>query len=272
MALVNVPGFTRFDRWGVNAGRLTVIEAAHKEALDGTDELKITCCEDLSKGERVVWVDRRGVCHEHIVDEASRTHDDDGEPTTAATCINSIAELWDDYVEDKRPSGGVAVALEAILLGTRWDVGSCDQKANASSTFYHVSAREALVELLDAWGGELETEIEHDGACVTRRFVAVRALRGNQKSAKRFTWTKDLISITRKVASDGPKTRVYGYGKGVETDGGGHGRRLTFESVNGGRDYMEDVEATAIFGHPDGNGNIAPAVGVYVNEQCEDPR
>ncbi|WP_195762840.1 phage tail spike protein [Eggerthella guodeyinii] len=272
MAVVKVPGFTRFDRWGENLGRLAVTEAVHKEALDGTDELKITCYEDLSKGERVVWVDRRGVCHEHIVDEPSRTHDDEGEPTTTATCINSISELWDDYIEDKRPSGGVAVALASILQGTRWDVGTCDQKTSASHTFYHVSAREALAELLDVWGGELETVVEHDGARVTRRRVSVRAMRGNQRSAKRFTWTKDLISITRKVASDNPKTRVYGYGKGVETEGGGYGRRLTFESVNGGRGYVEDAEATAIWGHPDGSGGIAPAVGTYVNEQCEDER
>ena len=41
-------------------------------------------------------------------------------------------------------------------------------------------------------------------------------------------------------------------------------------TVAGGKDYVEDAEATAIWGHPDGEGGILPAVASYVNEQCED--
>lgn len=33
---------------------------------------------------------------------------------------------------------------------------------------------------------------------------------------------------------------------------------------------MEDAEATTVWGHPDGEGGILPAVASYVNEQCED--
>lgn len=270
MALANKVNFTRFSRFGANLGRLTYTAATHEDATDGTDELKIKCEQDLSKGERLVWVDRQGVVHEHIVDEIERLHDDSGKPYTSVTCINSINETWDDYIEDKRPSGSVAVALASILAGTRWEVGACDQPGTASHTFYHVKVREGLSDLLKTWGGELETVIETDGVQVTHRYVRVVATRGNQQSPKRFTWTKDLISIKRKTGSANPKTRVYGYGKGVETDGGGYGRRLTFGDINGGKDYVEDAAATEVWGHPDGSGGIAPAVDVYVNEQCED--
>lgn len=270
MALTNKVNFTRFSRFGVNLGRLTYTAATHDEATDGTDELKITCDEDLTKGERLVWLDRQGVVHEHIVDEIERLHDADGKPYTSVTCINSINETWDDYIEDKRPSGSAAVALASILAGTRWEVGNCDQPGSASHTFYHISVREGLSDLLKTWGGELETVIETDGVQVTHRYVRVVATRGNQQSPKRFTWTKDLISIKRKTGSANPKTRVYGYGKGVETDSGGYGRRLTFGDVNGGKDYVEDTSATEVWGHPDGSGGIAPAVDVYINEQCED--
>lgn len=270
MALINKVNFTRFSRFGVNLGRLTYTAATHEEATDGTDELKITCDEDLTKGERLVWLDRQGVVHEHIVDEIERLHDADGKPYTSVTCINSINETWDDYIEDKRPSGSAAVALASILAGTRWEVGNCDQPGGASHTFYHISVREGLSDLLKTWGGELETVIETDGVQVTHRYVRVVAARGNQQSPKRFTWTKDLISIKRKTGSANPKTRVYGYGKGVETDSGGYGRRLTFGDINGGKDYVEDTSATEVWGHPDGSGGIAPAVDVYINEQCED--
>lgn len=270
MALINKVNFTRFTRWGVNLGRLTYTAATHEEATDGTDALKITCDEDLTKGERLVWVDRQGKVHEHIVDEIERLHDDSGKPYTSVTCINSINETCDDYIDDKRPSGSVAVALASILAGTRWEVGNCDQPGSASHTFYHISVREGLSDLLKTWGGELETVIETDGVQVTHRYVRVVATRGNQQSPKRFTWTKDLISIKRKTGSANPKTRVYGYGKGVETDTGGYGRRLTFGEINGGKDYVEDASATKVWGHPNGSGGVAPDVDVYVNEQCED--
>lgn len=270
MALIRRIGFTRFNRWGDNLGRLTVSAATHTDALDGTDELNITCAEDLVKGDRIVWIDLQGVCHEHIVDTIDRVHDDDGAPETQAVCINSVNETWDDWLDDKRPSGSVSVALASILADTRWEVGTCDQGGSASRTFYHESVREGLAGIIETWGGELETLIVHDGAGIVSRRVGVRAKRGNQSSAKRFTWTKDLVSVKRSVASDNPKTRVYGYGKGVETEGGGYGRRLTFGDINGGKDYVEDAEATAVWGHPDGEGGILPAVASYVNEQCED--
>ena len=270
MALIRRIGFTRFNRWGDNLGRLTVSAATHTDALDGTDELGITCAEDLVKGDRIVWIDLQGTCHEHIVDTIDRVHDDDGAPETQAVCINSVNETWDDWLDDKRPSGSVAVALASILADTRWEVGTCDQGGSASRTFYHESVREGLAGIIETWGGELETLIVHDGASIVSRRVGVRAKRGNQNSAKRFTWTKDLVSVNRSVASDNPKTRVYGYGKGVEAEGGGYGRRLTFGDINGGKDYVEDAEATAVWGHPDGEGGILPAVASYVNEQCED--
>lgn len=270
MALIRRIGFTRFSRWGDNLGRLTVSAATHTDALDGTDELNITCAEDLVKGDRVVWIDLQGTCHEHIVDTIDRVHDDSGAPETQAVCINSVNETWDDWLDDKRPSGGVSVALASVLADTRWEVGTCDQGGSASRTFYHESVREGLAGIIETWGGELETLIVHNGAGIVSRRVGVRAKRGNQSSAKRFTWTKDLLNIKRTVLSENPKTRVYGYGKGVETESGGYGRRLTFGDVNGGIDYVEDEEATAIWGHPDADGGIAPAVGSYVNEQCED--
>lgn len=270
MALIRRIGFTRFSRFGENLGRLDVREAKHTDALDGTDELAITCSDDLAKGDRIVWVDFGGIAHEHIVDSLTRTHDSDGKRLTEATCINSINETWDDYVEDKRPSGTAAVALQSILSGTRWSVGTCDVKSSASHTFYHESVREAIGELLEAWGGELETAITTDGQSVTGRSVGIRALRGDQASPKRFVWTKDLVSVKRLVLSDNPKSRIYGYGKGVETDTGGYGRRLTFGDINGGKDYVDDVEAQALWGHPAADGSVAPSVGTFVDEDCED--
>lgn len=270
MALVRRIGFTRFSRFGVNLGRLHVTSATHGEALDGTDEIKVTCSDDVNKGDYIVWADAQGVSHEHIVDDVNRTHGEDGTLETTFTGVNSIAELWDDWTDDKRPTGQVATALSSVLSGTRWTVGTCDVTASTSAVLYHQSVRESVAEILEKWGGELETQVITDGYKVTTRKVGVRKTRGNQSSPKRFTWTKDIKSITRTVSSDNPKTRVYGYGKGVETDSGAYGRRLTFEKINGNKAYVEDTAATKIWGHPGTGSTILPACTSYVNEQCED--
>lgn len=272
MAIVRRIGFTRFSRWGENLGRLDVQAANHVEGLDGTDELKITCSDDVNKGDYIVWVDWRGVAHEHIVDEPKRSHDEHGTLSTVFTSVNSIAETWDDWTDDIRPSGSASSALARALQGTRWTVGTCDVDASKSCVLYHQSVRESIAQIVETWGGELETSIVHDGTKVIARNVGIRASRGNQESPKRFTWTKDIKNITRTVSSDNPKTRVYGYGKGVETETGGYGRRLTFASVNGGKSYVEDAEATKIWGHPGANGTILPACASYINEECEDAK
>lgn len=270
MAVIRRIGFTRFSRFGVNLGRLHVTSATHSEALDCTDEIKVTCSDDVNKGDYIVWADAQGVSHEHIVDDVNRTHGEDGTLETTFTGVNSIAELWDDWTDDKRPTGQVATALSSVLSGTRWTVGTCDVTASASAVLYHQSVRESVAEILEKWGGELETQVITDGYKVTTRKVGVRKTRGNQSSPKRFTWMKDIKSITRTVSSDNPKTRVYGYGKGVETDSGAYGRRLTFEKINGNKAYVEDTAATKIWGHPGTGSTVLPACTSYVNEQCED--
>ena len=240
------------------------------DELNGEDSVAISTTWPIGEGMRLIWKDRTNTVHEHVCQDPQAIRES-GAVYYTDTALNSICELFGDYIEDKRPYGYTyELALTVCLEPTRWEVGTCDQGGTASRTFYHESVREGLAGIIETWGGELETLIVHDGASIVSRRVGVRAKRGNQSSAKRFTWTKDLVSVKRSVASDNPKTRVYGYGKGVETDGGGYGRRLTFADINGGKDYVEDAEATAVWGHPDGNGGVLPAVASYVNEQCED--
>lgn len=265
------PSFTAYDLHGAFLFRPLPRSAVWEEALDGTDTLELVCEGDLSKGDRVVWMDARGAWHEHVVDGASRTHDASGTPLTRATCLNSICETWDDWVDDRRPSGSVGVALDAALQTTRWRAGNCDLEGSASAGLYHCSVREALASILETWGGELETEVEVGPSGVTERRVSVRAARGDQGSKKRFTWTKDLVSVSRTVGEENPKSRIYCYGRGEETESGGFGRRISIEDVNGGLPYVEDKAAEALWGRPAPGGGTMPAVGVYVNEQCEDP-
>ena len=92
------------------------------------------------------------------------------------------------------------------------------------------------------------------GGAITRK-VSILQHRGETGGHRRFEYGKDLTSISR-TEHWGAITACYGYGKGLETDSGGYGRKLTFGDVNGGKDYVEDATALKTYGRPDGKGGF----------------
>ena len=194
-----------------------------------------------------------------------------GLPIYSDTALNSICELFGDYIEDKRPYGySFQRALEVCLEPTRWEVGTVDQPGTVSGglTFYHTDCRSALNSILEC-GGEIQTSITVGADGVTHRRVSILKHRGEANGHRRFSYGKDINSITR-TEHWGAITACYGYGKGVETDSGGYGRKLTFGEINNGKDYVEDAEALKLYGRPDGKGGLKHVFGKYENSSCED--
>lgn len=258
----------RFDRWGEQLGTvLGVTSGKFHDALGETDTLELECSSEVAKGDRLLWADYRGQWHEHMVDEVAYARD--GERVCyRATCDNSLNETYGDYVEDRRPSGSAADLLGAALDTTRWEVGDVPDLGTHSTTYYHVSAREAVQACQDECGGELSTTVEVGPLGVTARKVNLSRRGANR--GRRFTYRRDMTSITRTVQSGEVCTAMYGYGKGVETDAGGYGRKLTFGDINGGKDYVEDLQALEKYGRPDGKGGKAHVFGKVEFSDCED--
>lgn len=270
--------FAVFDRWGKQVGSLPeVIEAVHKDEVNGEDSLTLMLPEcRLSKGQRIVWRDEWGEFHEHTVSKVTDVHAG-GELYAAVYCENSIAELFTDYIEDLRPYKTTAYqALQKALSPSRWAVGTVDVLGTSSASFYHISSREAVAEVVANWGGEWSVSIAVSGCEVASRAVNLLARRGAD-NGKRFEWSKDIESIEREVSQDDVCTALYGYGKGVETydeDGsatGGFSRKITFGSINGGRDWVGDEDARLRWGVPDGHGGVKHAFGKVEFDECEDP-
>lgn len=265
-----------FDRWGRQTGTVQdVLEAVHSDELNGEDSLTLTTptC-DLSKGDRIVWRDKFGEWHEHIVNDIKDEHAD-GALLSVVYCENSLAELYTDHIDDIRPSDvTAAVALGRVLDGTRWAVGIVTVTGTASTNVYHASAREGVSKVVEAWGGEVSTTITVSGTGVSGR--ALNLGRRGHDHGKRFEWSKDIQSVTREVLTDDVCTALYGYGKGIESydaDGnltGGYERRLKFGEINGGLDYVADDTAKQLYGLPDGSGGIKHTYGRVVFEDCED--
>lgn len=262
--------YTWQDVYVATIGPEELLALTHTDELNGEDSVDIATTFALKQGYRLVWADRLGEVHEHVCQDPKGLHAG-GETVYTDTAINSICETYGDYIEDKRPYGyGFLQALNVCLEPTRWTAGTVDQPGTVDKglTFYHTNSRESLKSILEC-GGELETEIGVSGGKVASRKVGIRSHRGAKGGHRRFTYTKDLASVSR-TEHYGAITACYGYGKGIETDTGGYGRKLTFGDINNGKNYVEDATALKLYGRPDGRGGHAHVFGQYENPNCED--
>lgn len=267
---MRVDVYSRHDAYVGTIGARQLLGFVWTDCLNGEDTVDITTTFPLKEGYRLVWQDLNGVPHEHVCQDPQGASAA-GLPIYSDTALNSICELFGDYIEDKRPYGySFQRALEACLEPTRWDVGTVDQPGTVSSglTFYHTDCRTALNDIL-ACGGELETSVTVGANGITSRRVSILKHRGEADGHRRFSYGKDINSIKR-TEHWGAITACYGYGKGVETDTGGYGRKLTFGDINGGLDYVADQTALETYGRPDGKGGFAHVFGKYENSSCED--
>lgn len=268
--------FYVFDRWGRQVATLDdVVSAVHTDELNGEDSLTLTLIGDvLAKGMRIVWRDKFGTWHEHVVSELTVEHGIDGVSTTAY-CENSIAELLTDYIVEREPTGSAAAVLGRALESTRWSVGTVEVSGTNHTSWYHVSAYEALKDVVEVFGGELSTTIEVAGSEVVGRRVSLLGRRGDDLG-QLFTFGRNLERVQREISSDDVLTALYGYGKSLDSydeEGnatGGHTRKLTFGSANGGVDWVGDDEARDKWGLPDGKGGKKHTFGKVEFDECED--
>lgn len=253
-----------------------VLSAKHTEELNGENVLEIETLDEIEKNQRLIYKDKYGYWHEFIVRGVEEERAEEG-IIRKVFAEHSFYETWGDYVEDKRPYNVPAnMALSVALESTRWEVGIVDDLGINSTNFYHISAKEAVQKVAETWQGELRYRIEVSGNRVINRYVDLLARRG-QDLGKRFTYTKDLISITKTVHRDDVITALYGYGKGeeiVDEEGqptGGYGRRITFGEINGGKNYVENLEAKEIWGRLNPDGTRSHVFGKVEFDDVEDP-
>ncbi|WP_163196430.1 phage tail spike protein [Bifidobacterium platyrrhinorum] len=255
--------FACFDRWDDPKPDLTGITSAKwTSGVDGTRTLEVTAVGEsvIGKGDRLVFRDPRGILQEAIVVSPEHRREE-SRVITSLVCKGSVAELDDTFIEDKRNRAATAAqCLTKALEGTRWTAGVVEGDGTADLSFYHVSALEAVESIADTFGLEITASYLMDPAHtrITDRAINLVKTQGNQTSGtpRRFEYGHDLKGITRTVDATGVKTRLYGYGKGLpatDEDGnetGGYGRRIDFSDINNGKPYVEDLDATALWGLP----------------------
>lgn len=192
------------------------------------------------------------------------------------------------YVKDMRPEKRTAKEiLQRVLQDTRWEVGYIDATEVTDTNFYYQPCLECIQKIAQIFNMEVVFTYGFDSKyqTITSRKVNLYQQQG-RRTGKRFEYGSNLLTVTREEDSQDIVTALVGRGKGEEkTDEetgeatGGYGRRIDFSNVvwskaNGdpadkpaGQEYVEDVQATKIFGYDDGK----PRIGIVVFENIEDP-
>lgn len=273
--------FIHFNRFGAYLGELTPMQATRRRNVDqcGVDKVELTLLDNgVNKYDRIVFCDSMGRTCEWIV-MSSRESRAKSIPICIVNCYGSMQELSRHFMPSLRrgskdtPEQALAKALE----GTRWSVGQCDEGSGEYSV-YHKSSLASVKDIAEAYKMEVEPVIElsADGNSIAKRSVCLVKRLGRANTALRLDYGSGLSGIDRVLSADDVVTRLYCYGKGVQTtddDGnatGGYSRKITFADINGGKEYIQDDSLLEVWGVPGPDGSLMHTEGIFEDGDCED--
>lgn len=269
-----------YDRLGNPLGELAeadVFEATMREEINGEHSLEITTTRVLDKGIRLLYQDGRSKWREFVVAGVDAEHASGNRAIGTYYCVWSVQQDLQGVTVSVMPGVqspvSAGTALTSLLSTTgRWARGTVTQMTSGGASMYDRSAWEALSVLVSVWGGEIDAAINvGTQSGVTSREVDLYAAQGNQTAMRRFDFGADLRSVKRTLADDPLFCRISPRGKGEETDAGGYGRKITIESVNDGKDWLEYAPMVDAAKLPDGNGGYEYPTLIVENSDCETP-
>lgn len=273
--------FIHFNRFGAYLGELTPMQATRTRNVDqcGVDKVELVLLDNgVDKYDRIVFCDPMGRTCEWIV-MSSRESRAKSVPVCTVNCYGSMQELSRHFMPTLRrgskdtPEQALAKALD----GTRWSVGQCDEGSGEYSV-YHQSSLASVNDIANAYKMEVEPVIQlsADGNSIAKRSVRLVKRLGRASTALRLDYGSGLSGIDRVLSADDVVTRLYCYGKGVQTtddDGnatGGYSRKITFADINGGKEYIQDDSLLEIWGVPGPDGSLMHTEGIFEDGDCED--
>ncbi|MGD6994007.1 phage tail spike protein [Sutcliffiella horikoshii] len=262
-------------------------EAPHTEQLNGENTFEFWVPADhpdsrfIVEENLVAFKDPDGEFRLFVIKELDEVHDE--QLYKEVFCVAAwMDELNDEMIEDVRPQDTTAEdALTKALQGSRWVPGTVADLGLGSTSYYFDNKVEAVDKIISVWGGEVADRITVGDGRISGRYLDLPARRGVE-AGRLFEFAKDLVSVRRTILSY-PKTALYGRGKGVETENGGYGRRLTFENVEWsvadgdpvdkplGQKWVGDPEALEQMGRPNEDGSKRHRYATFESPEEEDP-
>lgn len=273
--------FIHFSRFGAYLGELTPMQATRTRNVDqcGVDKVELVLLDNgVDKYDRIVFCDSMGRTCEWIV-ISSRESRAKSVPICTVNCYGSMQELSRHFMPTLRRGSNdtPAQALAKALEGTRWSVGQCDEGRGEYSV-YHQSSLASVNDIANAYKMEVEPVIQLSagGNSIAKRSVRLVKRLGRANTALRLDYGSGLSGIDRVLSADDVVTRLYCYGKGVQTtddDGnetGGYSRKITFADINGGKEYIQDDSLLEVWGVPGPDGSLMHTEGIFEDGDCED--
>lgn len=273
--------FIHFNRFGAYLGELTPMQATRTRNVDqcGVDKVELVLLDNgVDKYDRIVFCDSMGRTCEWIV-MSSRESRAKSIPICTVNCYGSMQELSRHFMPTLRrgskdtPEQALAKALD----GTRWSVGQCDEGSGEYSV-YHQSSLASVKDIAEAYKMEVKPVIQlsADGNSIAKRSVSLVKRLGRANTALRLDYGSGLSGIDRVLSADDVVTRLYCYGKGVQTtddegnETGGYSRKITFADINGGKEYIQDDSLLEVWGVPGPDGSLMHTEGIFEDGDCED--
>lgn len=205
------------------------------------------------------------------------------------TCVESAYDELASYgyIRDLRPSSRSAeYILKEVLKETRWRLGTVYNTNKVSTNFYYEPILNCIQDVVSLFDLELTFTVAITGNKIVKRQVNMYSQQG-ERTGKRFEYGSNALEVEQETSTDELYTALVGRGKGEEVEGDhsdgsptGYGRRITFADVvwkksNGdaldkpkGQEYLEDPEATKLYGFADGS----PRIGIVTFEDDTDKR
>lgn len=195
--------------------------------------------------------------------------------------LQGIHILFDDLkgqvLRDIRPTKVTAAeAFNKILENSTWKVGVSKATTTASANFYYKSVLSSFSEALKKWDCEFIPHIEFKDGKILSKTINLYDKISND-NGKWFEYGDELLTVVAETDKD-IYTAYIGLGKGEQTEKGGYGRKIKFDSIvwessKGkpidkpvGQDFVEIKEASKLWGYPDGT----PKVGIVEFSDVED--
>jgi phage minor structural protein len=176
-------------------------------------------------------------------------------------CESAGVELLDEVIEDAFIDRRTPVqALERILTGTRWEVGTVQGTGQHTLTIKYKTVKESLQDFINRWSGDVRFRVTIAGNKIQRRFVDFFTRRGADRG-KRIEYKKDVQEIRRTIDARNVKTALFGLGAEIfkedETT-----ETVTFKELTG-QSFVVDETARQKWGRLTQGGTRKHLFGVF---------
>ncbi|WP_419775188.1 phage tail spike protein [Ignavigranum ruoffiae] len=213
----------------------------------------------------------------------------EGNITTITGVQSGIEELRKIPVYDQRPQNyDVRQVVERLLEGTNWRANYVAD-GKVSTNFYYISVFEALKKACLSANVEMQFFVEVRSTRIGARYIDFKKRTGKD-IGKRVVYGHNALKIVKEDSKTNLITALIGRGKGEqissaeenESGQAGYGRKITFKDIvwrtsegkplnkPAGQEYLEDPEATLLYGIKTQDGNL-PKIGFVEFQDVEDP-